>query len=30
MIAAARDAQQVIGRKLTSHSLVAGPVVWHG
>jgi hydroxymethylglutaryl-CoA lyase len=29
VIEAARDAQQVLGRTLTSHSLVAGPVDWH-
>lgn len=29
MIDAARDAQAVLGRTLTSHSLVAGPVIWH-
>jgi hydroxymethylglutaryl-CoA lyase len=28
LIDAARQAQQVLGRKLTSHSIVAGPVVW--
>ena len=28
-IEAAREAQSVLGRKLTSHSLVAGPVHWH-
>jgi hydroxymethylglutaryl-CoA lyase len=28
LIAAARSAQVVLGRTLTSHSLVAGPVVW--
>jgi transketolase len=27
---AARAAQQVIGRRLTSHSIVAGPVIWSG
>lgn len=29
VIEAARDAQTVLGRKLTSHSLVAGPVIWN-
>lgn len=29
VIAAARDAQHLLGRKLTSHTLVAGPVDWH-
>jgi hydroxymethylglutaryl-CoA lyase len=29
VIDAAREAQQVLGRTLTSHSLVAGPVDWH-
>jgi hydroxymethylglutaryl-CoA lyase len=29
IIAAAREAQQTLGRRLTSHSLVAGPVEWH-
>jgi hydroxymethylglutaryl-CoA lyase len=29
VIEAARQAQDVLGRKLTSHSLVAGPVEWH-
>lgn len=28
LIDVARDAQQVLGRKLTSHSIVAGPVQW--
>lgn len=28
VIDAARDAQSVLGRKLTSHSIVAGPVLW--
>jgi hydroxymethylglutaryl-CoA lyase len=28
VIAAAREAQDVLGRKLTSHSIVAGPVLW--
>lgn len=28
LIDAARDVQNVLGRKLTSHSIVAGPVVW--
>lgn len=29
LIGAARQAQDVLGRRLTSHSLVAGPVIWH-
>jgi hydroxymethylglutaryl-CoA lyase len=29
IIDAARDAQSVLGRKLTSHSLVAGPIHWY-
>jgi hydroxymethylglutaryl-CoA lyase len=29
VIEAARMAQSVLGRKLTSHSIVAGPVPWH-
>jgi hydroxymethylglutaryl-CoA lyase len=29
VIDAARDAQRVLGRTLTSHSLVAGPIDWH-
>jgi len=29
VIEAAREAQSVLGRRLTSHSLVAGPVHWH-
>jgi hydroxymethylglutaryl-CoA lyase len=29
VIDAAREAQRVLGRTLTSHSLVAGPVDWH-
>jgi hydroxymethylglutaryl-CoA lyase len=29
VIDAAREAQSVLGRKLTSHSIVAGPVLWH-
>ena len=29
VIEAAREAQSVLSRKLTSHSLVAGPVHWH-
>jgi hydroxymethylglutaryl-CoA lyase len=29
IIDAARQAQSVLGRKLTSHSLVAGPVPWY-
>ncbi len=28
LIGAAREAQGVLGRKLTSHSIVAGPVLW--
>jgi len=28
VIAAARQAQDVLGRKLTSHSIVSGPVLW--
>jgi len=28
LIEAARSAQAVLGRKLTSHSLVAGPIDW--
>lgn len=28
VIEAAADAQRILGRKLTSHSLVAGPVLW--
>ena len=28
VIEAARAAQAILGRKLTSHSLVAGPVIW--
>jgi hydroxymethylglutaryl-CoA lyase len=28
LIEAARDVQDVLGRKLTSHSIVAGPVQW--
>lgn len=28
LIGMAREAQDVLGRKLTSHSLVAGPVQW--
>jgi hydroxymethylglutaryl-CoA lyase len=28
MINAARAAQSVLGRKLTSHSIVAGPIDW--
>lgn len=28
VIVAARQAQQVLGRKLTSHSIIAGPVPW--
>lgn len=29
VISAAREAQSTLGRKLTSHSIVAGPVQWH-
>ncbi|MET8427940.1 hydroxymethylglutaryl-CoA lyase [Nocardia sp. NPDC004860] len=29
MILAALEAQNVLGRKLTSHSIVAGPIDWH-
>ncbi|HZN84795.1 MAG TPA: hydroxymethylglutaryl-CoA lyase, partial [Mycobacterium sp.] len=28
IIDAAREAQTVLGRKLTSHSIVAGPIEW--
>lgn len=28
IIDAARDVQSVLGRKLTSHSLIAGPIIW--
>jgi hydroxymethylglutaryl-CoA lyase len=28
VILAAREAQEALGRKLTSHSIVAGPVIW--
>jgi hydroxymethylglutaryl-CoA lyase len=28
IIAAAKEAQSTLGRKLTSHSIVAGPVIW--
>jgi hydroxymethylglutaryl-CoA lyase len=28
VIEAAREAQSVLGRKLTSHSIVAGPIDW--
>jgi hydroxymethylglutaryl-CoA lyase len=28
VIAAAREAQAILGRKLTSHSIIAGPVTW--
>jgi hydroxymethylglutaryl-CoA lyase len=28
VIDADREAQQVLGRKLTSHSIVAGPIQW--
>ena len=30
LIAASREVQEVLGRRLTSHVLVAGPVEWHG
>jgi len=30
IIDAAREAQSVLGRKLSSHSIVAGPVLWSG
>jgi hydroxymethylglutaryl-CoA lyase len=30
VIDAARQAQAILGRKLTSHSIVAGPVIWAG
>lgn len=30
VIAAARDAQETLGRKLTSHSIIAGPINWAG
>ncbi len=30
VVAAAREAQRVLGRPLGSHTLVAGPVEWHG
>jgi len=30
VVAAAREAQRVLGRPLGSHTLVAGPVDWHG
>ena len=29
VIDAARSVQDVLGRKLTSHSLVAGPIIWN-
>jgi hydroxymethylglutaryl-CoA lyase len=29
VIDAARQAQEILGRKLTSHTLVAGPIDWH-
>ncbi|SNT11934.1 hydroxymethylglutaryl-CoA lyase [Rhodococcoides kyotonense] len=29
LIESARDAQDVLGRKLTSHSIVAGPITWN-
>jgi hydroxymethylglutaryl-CoA lyase len=28
LLVAARQAQAVLGRKLTSHSIIAGPVLW--
>jgi hydroxymethylglutaryl-CoA lyase len=28
VIGAAREAQAILGRKLTSHSIIAGPVIW--
>jgi hydroxymethylglutaryl-CoA lyase len=28
VIEAAREAQSVLGRKLTSHSIIAGPIDW--
>jgi hydroxymethylglutaryl-CoA lyase len=30
VIDAARSAQSVLGRRLTSHSIIAGPVSWSG
>jgi hydroxymethylglutaryl-CoA lyase len=30
LLAASRDVQEVLGRRLTSHVLVAGPVSWNG
>jgi hydroxymethylglutaryl-CoA lyase len=30
LIAASREVQELLGRRLTSHVLVAGPVDWHG
>lgn len=30
IIESAREAQSVLGRKLTSHSIVAGPILWDG
>lgn len=30
VIVAAREAQGILGRTLTSHSLIAGPVLWNG
>ena len=30
LIAAAGEAQEILGRRLTSHVLVGGPVEWHG
>jgi hydroxymethylglutaryl-CoA lyase len=30
IIDAAREAQKVLGRRLTSHSIIAGPIVWSG
>jgi hydroxymethylglutaryl-CoA lyase len=30
LVAASSEVQRILGRRLTSHVLVAGPVVWHG
>jgi hypothetical protein len=30
LVAAAAEVQRVLGRRLTSHVLVAGPVNWNG
>ncbi|KRF21113.1 hydroxymethylglutaryl-CoA lyase [Nocardioides sp. Soil797] len=30
IIESAREAQSVLGRKLTSHSIIAGPILWEG